>query len=568
MDGKTLEYVLGQARGQQVYGQPMTASKNAGIIGMTDSTQTPMRLLVEGPVYPGGFAAVARCKVVGTPSYGYLRPAATPNPPAGATVALRVEPFNGNNADKRRAAVTLAGVLSRTEPQRYPALIKVHQTFRTRLGGLNVICDVAEWCTTLDTHMLQHTTGIPEDQAIALWIPLAETMSRLYEDHNWVHRDIDELNILVSDDGTLKITDLGIVSTLPTLATHLSTVVAGKNLNFPPEGRAAWNEGKTLAVRPSYDAWQLGRILSILLTGNRRAVLDQPTGATRGLARQQTIWGTATNPRTIRTLNGLLDPNPTTRWTLTQAVETLRPPTEPVQIALRAHQDEIERLRQTPAARNSTVRTRQLDYIEKVLKAESQPMEKDHWRYDYYNKYHKDESLPITTRNLEAWRKNASKGLADISAIGWVALAATLPLLATVCITIGGSLGVGVAWIATAADGQKSWTAGLLFLASLAGAWCALMLYAYWADLWDRGALKMWGSADITGTGYGGLREFSFERLFYSPEFRRTASWWAAWLPPTMIIPTALIAGYWLGRYVIDAVGLVTAMDQTLSRVF
>lgn len=531
-DGERLVDVLIACRSQAISGTPVTAEKQGSSIRiLPDGSTSPLRVQIDQQRRPegGGQAAVAMCRAASM----YRDYRATPSNPGGEPMALRVEYFQGNFKDPRRAAITLAGALSRTSHARYPALLKVHQTFITTLSGSQVICDVSEWCTPLKdvAEMSALGQGYPHDKALELWVPLAETMHHLHEDYGWVHRDIDETNILRSADGTLKIADIGIVSTIPDFATHKYTALVGKNFNYPPEGWAARLQERPLTVRKSYDAWQLGRILYMLLTGDAaRTPLVDGSGLIMDPTVQWQQWQKIRDRTTMRVLKGLLDPNPDQRMTLKDAVTELKIPTDPILCAQRELQNEIDQLRPL-AQRNGLVRMRQLDYLEKLLEEETKAEQQS--RSEHRKSAPSTPPLNKTTTSLENWRENSQRTLSDISIGDWFWCLGSLLLIGAIPLIAASSW---VSWL----SGHRTGTNALVALLSLFAAFPVLSLWEYWYLSWtDREPFAPWGEAGMHGT---------FTR---SADFRYTRSWWAETVAPWIVVSLGILAGVvvglWLG---------------------
>lgn len=311
--GEKLQSVLQSMFGQPIDGAPVVGVLKDGAWTMAQSRdEQPLRVWIDEPLGYGGQAAVAK---------GFL------DDGAHTPVALRMEFFAEEDmTDPRRVAMLRASDLSVTQPEKYPALLPVKQTFVTQLptglpvcSGTFVICDVAELCQPLGAWLREHRIGAVE--AVRLWLPVAVTMDRLFKEYGWVHRDIDEGNVLVGHDGKLRLADLGIVTIVGPEMTHKSTALIGKQASLPPEGRQAraFNDRGCFEVRPSYDAWQLGRLLLIMLTGGRAddTLIGDPTLIGAG-------WSQVPGNELGDVVRGLLATDPKQRMELGTAIEHLR----------------------------------------------------------------------------------------------------------------------------------------------------------------------------------------------------------------------------------------------------
>lgn len=262
--GDYLKSILTLAGGQELSGQPLTTSGEGKNLQLTQSHRPPISIAIGSPVYGGGQAAVARSTVAAT----------------GEVVALRVERHPQTPGEHLRAAAMVkAGELSLTQPSQYPALLRVLQSFAAGLvvyelrgrAEVGVICSVQEWCSPLRTYLENHPNGMPYQHAVGLLLPVIQTMGRLHQVHNWVHRDIDETNILVASNHTLRIADLGIVSIITQGRDYSYTKLWGKKGFMPPEVaefQRNGGDGMQFRIEPSYDVWQLGRVLYMMLTGD------------------------------------------------------------------------------------------------------------------------------------------------------------------------------------------------------------------------------------------------------------------------------------------------------------
>lgn len=204
-------------------------------------------------------------------------------PPASGTSAeerqlvARVEFYPRDARELRRREVLLfLAHLSRTQQDRYPALIRVKESFLVSVAvaqfsgyvadpgtqHLSVWVDVMERCTPLRNQLTRMPNGYDPAEGIRLVSPLLWTIGQLYEDHKLVHRDIDEGNVLISADGTLRLADWGIAHPMSGDHTHTHTVPFGKRVTTPPELReGAWEIGHFT------DSWQCGRLVGYVLTG-------------------------------------------------------------------------------------------------------------------------------------------------------------------------------------------------------------------------------------------------------------------------------------------------------------
>ncbi|MBI2804995.1 MAG: serine/threonine protein kinase [Planctomycetes bacterium] len=142
---------------------------------------------------------------------------------------------------------------------RHPNVVQVHEI--GAWAGQPYF--VMEWIDgeNLATHAASHRKTCR--RAAQLVGVLAEAMEAVHQ-AGIVHRDLKPANVLIGRDGTVKITDFGLVKRLDRVggATH-TQVVMGTPSYMAPE----YIEGHRKSVSPALDIYALGAILFELLTG-------------------------------------------------------------------------------------------------------------------------------------------------------------------------------------------------------------------------------------------------------------------------------------------------------------
>ena len=103
----------------------------------------------------------------------------------------------------------------------------------------------------------------PVDEAARIVEVLARAMHVAHE-HKVIHRDLKPANVLFAADGTLKITDFGLVKRLESDSgqTRSGSILGTPSYMAPEQAR-----GESQAVGPAADQYALGAILYELLTG-------------------------------------------------------------------------------------------------------------------------------------------------------------------------------------------------------------------------------------------------------------------------------------------------------------
>ncbi len=103
----------------------------------------------------------------------------------------------------------------------------------------------------------------PADLAARIVATLAAAMEVAHK-RGIIHRDLKPANVLLAQDGTLKITDFGLVKRLETDSSHTRT---GSILGTPSYMSPEQARGETHQIGPAADQYALGAILYELLTG-------------------------------------------------------------------------------------------------------------------------------------------------------------------------------------------------------------------------------------------------------------------------------------------------------------
>jgi serine/threonine protein kinase len=119
-----------------------------------------------------------------------------------------------------------------------------------------------EYCGggTLDRKLAE--SPLPPPQAVLLGITLAGAVQAAHQ-ANVIHRDLKPANVLLTTDGTPKITDFGLAKRMDEVGQTAPGAVVGTPSYMAPEQAG----GRTREVGPAVDIYMLGAILYECLTG-------------------------------------------------------------------------------------------------------------------------------------------------------------------------------------------------------------------------------------------------------------------------------------------------------------
>jgi tRNA A-37 threonylcarbamoyl transferase component Bud32 len=174
----------------------------------------------------------------------------------GRTVALKMILAGGHaSRDDLARFRTEAEAIARLQ---HPNIVQVHEVGEHNGKPFFSL----EFCTGGSLDRKLKGTPLPPAEAARLVQTLAAAMQAAHE-KNVIHRDLKPANVLLSEDGTPKITDFGLAKKLDDVGQTQSGAVMGTPSYMAPEQAS----GNTKEIGLSCDVYALGAILYELLTG-------------------------------------------------------------------------------------------------------------------------------------------------------------------------------------------------------------------------------------------------------------------------------------------------------------
>ena len=170
-------------------------------------------------------------------------------------VALKVlaEGLNGDDAFRERflREARLAGRLA------HPNVVRVFDAGETE-GRPYIVMEYVSGETVAD--LLERRGRLSPAEAVDIAAQACAGLQHAHE-HGLVHRDVKPQNLLVRDDGCVKLADLGIARAAESTQLTMRGTIVGTAAYLAPE-QAAGEE-----VTPAADVYSLGAVLYELLTG-------------------------------------------------------------------------------------------------------------------------------------------------------------------------------------------------------------------------------------------------------------------------------------------------------------
>jgi eukaryotic-like serine/threonine-protein kinase len=146
----------------------------------------------------------------------------------------------------------------------HPNLVAIYDAGEDN-GELFLVMEYVEGVTLAE--LLARRTPLPVDEAVSIAAQTLDGLAAVHR-HGTIHRDVKPANILVGDDGRVRLADFGIAKRLDDIAE--SVTATGTLVGSP--GYLAPEQSAGLPLSPATDVYQAGVVLFEMLTGRR------PTG--------------------------------------------------------------------------------------------------------------------------------------------------------------------------------------------------------------------------------------------------------------------------------------------------
>ena len=175
----------------------------------------------------------------------------------------------------------------------HPHIVQIHEV--GELHGLPYFA--LEFCAGGSLEKKLAGTPLLPDEAAALVEKLAQAMQAAH-DKGVIHRDLKPANVLLTEDGTPKITDFGLAKKLDEAGQTQTGAIMGTPSYMAPEQAG----GKSQEVGPACDIYALGALLYDCLTGRPPFRAATPLDTVLQVVSQEPVPPTQLNAKVPRDL--------------------------------------------------------------------------------------------------------------------------------------------------------------------------------------------------------------------------------------------------------------------------
>ncbi|MEV4921429.1 serine/threonine-protein kinase [Streptomyces roseoverticillatus] len=213
---------------------------------------------VTEPIGAGGWATVYAGRFAGDGAGRETEPG------GHGGVALKVLPTAGlAPRQARKAAETARREVEFGRRSSHPRLIRLLESVVLSEPGIPLLDGAVVLVMERAERSLRELvgTGVTEAEGARLLTEICEGLAHLHRS-GWVHGDLKPDNILLMADGSVKLSDFGLVTELTgTRGTHGYAPPMGTFDYLPPERWKAPLGEQGVEVRPSADIWALGIVI-------------------------------------------------------------------------------------------------------------------------------------------------------------------------------------------------------------------------------------------------------------------------------------------------------------------
>ena len=170
---------------------------------------------------------------------------------------------------------------------------------------------------TLKEIIVEEGGPLPWKWSVNIAIQIASALEVAHK-NNIVHRDIKPHNIIITEDGTAKVTDFGIAKAVSnSTITAFGTTIGSVHYFSPEHARGGYTDAKS-------DLYSLGVVLYEMVTGRVPFDADTPVSVALKHMQEKPVPPIELNPAIPQSLNDLILKDPNMRYsTATEMIEDL-----------------------------------------------------------------------------------------------------------------------------------------------------------------------------------------------------------------------------------------------------